>query len=99
MNQLVELLNNNPEKKERDVILEFENLTKEIQSYDHSKNILSEACMVGDIEKLLAAVFELIVANILTCNPSELIEKMEQSYTKRELSLITFIFIKKFFYK
>ena len=86
MNQLVELLNNNPEKKERDVILEFENLTKEIQSYDHSKNILSEACMVGDIEKLLAAVFELI-------------EKMEQSYTKRELSLITFIFIKKFFDK
>ena len=51
-----QILNNNPEKKERDVILEFENLTKEIQSYDHSKDTLGEACMVGDMEKLITSM-------------------------------------------
>ena len=99
MNQLVELLNNNPEKKERDIILEFENLTKEIKGYEHSKNTLGEACMVGDMEKLITSILEFIVVNARTCNPSELIEKIEQSYTKREVSLLAFVFIKNFFEK
>ena len=99
MNQLVELLNNNPEKKERDIILEFENLTKEIKGYEHSKNTLGEACTVGDMEKLITSVLELIVVSVNTCSPSETIEKIEQSYTKRELSVVAFVFIKKFFDK
>ena len=97
MNQLVELLNNNPEKKERDIILEFENFVKEIKSYEHSKNTLGEACMVGDMEKLITSILEFIAVNARTCNPSEIIEKMEQSYTKRELSVLAFVLINKFF--
>ena len=97
MNQLVELLNNNPEKKERDIILEFENFVKEIKSYEHSKDTLGEACMVGDMEKLTSTILKFISVNACICNPSELIEKIEQSYTKRELSVVAFVLINKFF--
>ena len=39
MNQLVELLNNNPEKKERDIILEFENFVKEIKKLTENDKV------------------------------------------------------------
>lgn len=90
-NQIIDFCldnNNLTEKELNEKLIQYLKSSETAENYDHSKSNLMDACGLSNSRNISEEGFELDIKNVKS--NSEIVEYIENKYSKRELSYIVY---------